>query len=618
MIRSTEVETTNLGRSLAQHVHGVVQSADTLLLGLLDEIERDGLSEVAIENMRERMLARVGQLPSLHGLFLYDAEGRWLATSFPAAPLASRNNADRTYFQYHRLNRDRRAYIGPAVRSKTTGEWILTVSRRVDTADGGFAGVLLATVSIAFFQNAFDSFDVGRQGLIVLGHADGTILARKPFSEAAIGMDLSKGPVFSVYLPNAPVGTYESISPVDGVGRIGSYRRVEDYPLVVIVSRSVSEMLADWERDALFRLAAMLVIAGLIAVLGFRLVSQARRLSEAEEQYRLLAEHSGDAITSLGADGIRRYASPAYAVLTGLPAAMAVGKQWQEGVHPDQRGHVEAAIQRTWSGAETTATFQIRRHDGSYLWVEAKLRLMPDTKVGTPLLVANIRDISRRKALEERLEAANSELRVLANADKLTGLANRRRLDEALRLEWRRMARKAEPLSFILIDVDHFKAYNDRYGHVSGDHCLARIGAIVAKAARRPGDLAARYGGEELALLLPGTDLAGAADVAEGVRAALAHASMLHEGNGGGMVTASFGVATMHPALNPDMEISIHTLVSDADGALYAAKAAGRNQVRRAAEGVPENSDGGLREPPPSGQPKLLHSDEARQTHIFD
>lgn len=581
-LAQTQVETANLARSLAQYSHEVLQEADIVLLGLRERVETDGAALGSLDRLHGWMMQRVATVPAIHGLFLYDARGDWLVNSLPASPKGV-NNADRPYFRYHRDHADRGVHVGPPVRSRSDGSWIITVSYRIDDADGRFAGVVLATISVEFFQQFFDSFDVGAQGIVTLNHMDGIILARAPFSEANIGLDISQGPLFRQLLPKAPVGTYNDVSSVDGIRRLGSYRRVADYPLVVLVSRSWSDLLGDWYESAVIHLGGSLILSLLIGGLAWRLLRQARRLHLAETRYRLLAENSGDAITCVDLNGIRRYSSPAFTTMTGWSAGETIGQPAVDLVHPDDLAVAGEVQQQLAAGRRSmVCAYRYRCKDGRYLWVEARFTLT-DAMDGMSQFVVNIRDISRRKVLEEQLEAANRELMVLASTDALTGLANRRRLDQALRQEVSRAARQGTSLSLILIDVDHFKGYNDRYGHPAGDRCLSRIGQVICDAARRPGDIAARYGGEEMALLLPGTDEGGAAKIAEAVRQAIEALGLRHEGNpeGHGIVTASFGITTIDPMPLAETEPQVLALVGQADAALYEAKAKGRNRVSR-------------------------------------
>jgi two-component system chemotaxis family response regulator WspR len=179
---------------------------------------------------------------------------------------------------------------------------------------------------------------------------------------------------------------------------------------------------------------------------------------------------------------------------------------------------------------------------------------------------------------QKQLADANIELQKLAALDSLTGVANRRRFDEAMRMEWQRGQREKKPLSLLMCDVDFFKKYNDHFGHVEGDMCLRKAAAVLTGNLKRPADLAARYGGEEFALVLPETDMAGALKVAEACRENLEHLSIDHPGADCGKVTMSIGVATMVP----DKDGTVVDLINAADKALYAAKAAGRNCIQQA------------------------------------
>ena len=174
---------------------------------------------------------------------------------------------------------------------------------------------------------------------------------------------------------------------------------------------------------------------------------------------------------------------------------------------------------------------------------------------------------------QEKLIEVNSSLELLALEDALTGLSNRRQLDVFILAEMGRARRTQTDLAVLMIDVDYFKRFNDRYGHVAGDECLRRISAIIKGNIKRPGDLAARYGGEEFAVVLPGTDYAGAFLVAENIRHVVLQANIAHCESPEGRVTVSIGVCAYDPASQDQPD----DLVSAADKALYVAKASGRN-----------------------------------------
>jgi len=184
--------------------------------------------------------------------------------------------------------------------------------------------------------------------------------------------------------------------------------------------------------------------------------------------------------------------------------------------------------------------------------------------------------------LSAELEAANRELSRVSREDSLTRLANRRRFDEHLRTELLRSMRNGQALSLTLCDVDHFKGYNDHYGHTQGDECLRQVGQILRQCCRRATDLAARYGGEEFALILPETPLLGAAEVAERVRRAIEERAIPHAtSKAASVVTISLGVACAPPGSH----ITPEQLIAWADKALYRAKETGRNRVVAASSG---------------------------------
>lgn len=168
-------------------------------------------------------------------------------------------------------------------------------------------------------------------------------------------------------------------------------------------------------------------------------------------------------------------------------------------------------------------------------------------------------------------------LRELTLTDALTGVANRRAFDERLLAEWRRCARSQMPIALILVDIDHFKNFNDAYGHQAGDACLKKASEAMARAAKRPQDMLARYGGEEFALLLPYEDVSGAETVARRVLEEIAQLAIPHERSSvGPTLTVSMGVAS----LTPNDRVAPAVLVRAADALLYDAKAGGRNQFK--------------------------------------
>ena len=204
--------------------------------------------------------------------------------------------------------------------------------------------------------------------------------------------------------------------------------------------------------------------------------------------------------------------------------------------------------------------------------------------VNEVILAAKMTAMARIAAMRQRLlvvsrelEQANIELQKLADVDGLTGLANRRSIDSYLEHEIARCIREDHPIAAIMIDLDHFKAYNDHYGHLAGDNCLKTIAQILDSEIKRPGDLAGRFGGEEFCAILSNTNQDGAMFVAETLRSTVENLRIPHEGSPGlKQVTLSLGVAVHLP--NPSFPVT--QLLDDADKALYHAKQSGRNRVK--------------------------------------
>jgi diguanylate cyclase (GGDEF)-like protein/PAS domain S-box-containing protein len=191
-------------------------------------------------------------------------------------------------------------------------------------------------------------------------------------------------------------------------------------------------------------------------------------------------------------------------------------------------------------------------------------------------------DITERKRAEQKLQDAYQMVEALSAIDSVTGLANRRRFDDYLALEWRRAMREGRPISLLLVDVDHFKSYNDTYGHLSGDSCLRKVAELALDSVKRAGDLVARFGGDEFTVILTDTAGDGALRVANDICASVRRGNISHEMNPRGFVTASVGCATMTP--KPGQELTI--LIDLADRALYSAKRAGRDRASNGHETV--------------------------------
>jgi len=361
------------------------------------------------------------------------------------------------------------------------------------------------------------------------------------------------------------------------VSIIGGYLTIRGHGPIALV-RSQSPMTGDLLLQ-FFVAVSMLVLYVVEVVIAERERLQAN-LKSSETLFRLLAEASNDVIVLTDLSGARRYVSPAVTAILGWEPQELLGQTHLQIVHPDDVATLEALIKVCREGEPAeTLIYRCARKDGSYVWMEASMRLYHDETTWAPIGFVNVvRDVTARKAADEELNRAFRLVESLAMQDGLTGIANRRRFEEKMDEEWRRAMRDRSLLSVLMIDVDHFKLYNDLYGHVVGDSCLRQIAMATQQVIHRSSDLFARYGGEEFVVVLPNTDSNGALLVAEQIRRAVESLGLPHSGNPNGLVTVSIGCATQ--TLGHDSAPTAP--VDAADQALYQAKSAGRNRVEMA------------------------------------
>ncbi|WP_160105014.1 sensor domain-containing diguanylate cyclase [Pseudomonas izuensis] len=454
-LSQAQVASSNLTRAMAQQAEDTFMKADLVLTSLVDWIQVDGFDAPLRPRLQKTFARRVQALDQLHGILLFDQKGQWVVTSFESLPRGP-GVADREYFKFHQQNVSSVAHIGPAIRSRENGEWIIPVSKRVNDRNGQFQGVLLAGIKMSYFDQFFKSFSIDDNGSMFVALTDGTLLARRPFVESQIGTSLAQGEIFQNLLPQAPSGNAMFTSMVDGVVRLFGYRQLEAYPLVVSAATSRDSILAGWY-DTAFRSSVIVAL-----------------------------------------------------VMLGV---------------------------------------------GLFGWVF-------------------IRQVRVGERVEADLREAQQALELIATHDSLTGLGNRRLFERALEIEFGRGARQQSSLSLIMLDIDYFKCYNDTYGHVVGDHCLAQVARAVKGCCHRKADLAVRYGGEEFAVLLPDTDIHGAMTIAEQIRRSVMGKNISHTGSPIGYVTVSLGCYSFVPTGQDSMDV----FVQRADAALYQAKHSGRNR----------------------------------------
>lgn len=443
----------NLALVVERELSHTFELFDLSLQAVLDGVQDPGVMALPLPYRQQILFDRsVTAGPYMGSLLYVDSHGEIVVDSAGVVPRKG-NFADRSWFFVHRDNPHAGLFISPPYQSRLhKQEWSIAFSRRVNHADGSFAGVVSGALRISYFRQLLSGLKLGPHGAITLFHADGAVLMRNPETGAPIGRNLKGTRTFERFV-GAPQRWFFGSATLDTEQRLYVYRKFEKIPLLISIAPAARDIYAAWMQRA----------------------------------------------WSIGA-------------FAALLAAALLGAAW-------------------------------------LLALEFRHRL----KIETSLLL-------------------------LSRTDGLTGLSNRRMLDEALLREWRRAQRAGIPLSLLFIDIDRFKNYNDRYGHQAGDDALAAVAQAVGQAIRRPGDIAARFGGEEFVVILPDTDLGGTLAVAAAIHDAVRALRIVHEGSEHAVVTVSIGAACS----NADDGRDTAALLKAADEALYTAKSGGRNRTAAA------------------------------------
>ena len=309
-----------------------------------------------------------------------------------------------------------------------------------------------------------------------------------------------------------------------------------------------------------------------------------RDAQDGESIYKILINNLEDLIIFSSLDGARSFVSSAVHSITGWSEAEFAALGFLGAMHPEDREFAREIIDSLVVG-EARQTFRHRFFckDGSARWMESSIRGFTDSEPDRIAgYVATVRDISQHVESEDvwtsenaSLASQNQQLSDLALKDELTGISNRRAFNLFLDYEFERHARSGTSLALMMIDVDHFKKYNDTLGHPAGDACLRRLAQALESCVKRTNDRVARFGGEEFAAILPETDREGAHKVARDLLDAVQDLAIEHPASPLGRVSVSVGIAS----LSPRHGLESTMLIQQADRALYESKRSGRNQV---------------------------------------
>lgn len=570
-LAQSETEMRNLAHSLAEHASHTIQTVDVVMDDLVAFLRLPAPPPRQTLDARLREVA--DKLDQINDLVVFDANGDVRYASLTLPP--SVNNADRGYFVHHRDSADSALQISGPILSRYSGRPIIALTRRIENADGNFAGVVVATIESDYFTDFYKTLDLGPDGAIALAANDGRIMIRWPSATEDKG--LADTELFRKLLPLSPRGYNMETSPFDGLVKYYAYERVQRYPLLVTVGRTEASVLARWREgirsDAVVATAMLACVVLLAAVLAGQLRNRQRFeaiLRERDARHRLIDANIGDVVVLLDEHGVVNFMSESVETVLGFTPEEMVGRVYADMLHPDDVAGVRAMGRRLVHAKEgLRAEFRMERADATIVWLEANFRYTRQNGRPGNHIVSTLRDVTRRKEMEDEVDALNSRLAELARTDGLTGLPNRRAHEDFIEDAFAAHAQ----LSVLMIDVDYFKGFNDGLGHQAGDQGLKLIGSLLAGAVAAGGGHAARYGGEEFAIVLPGADAEEAMQLAHLVRREIRQLGLANPASPAGYLTVSIGVAsrsadTRDPA----------TLVRDADTALYQAKRSGRNR----------------------------------------
>lgn len=535
--------------------------------------------------------------PDFTLLFFLDAKGTVLASSGEGKSNLGRDFSQRPYFQsVKRQPAADTLYVSEPFQT-LRGRYAINLVRALVGPDGELRGVVVAGLEPQTLRTFLNSTLYADDMWVSIAHGNGVQLMMEPDKAGQSGLQLNRpGSLFEKHTVNGGRETVaKGVTMGTGPFRFTVLRTVRlpvlkmDGGLVLAVSREHDAVFHSSEKlrqnFALIFLIMALGAAGSLSLnqsirfAAKQSAAQARQeLEERDETLRRFFLLNQDLFAIVDETGHYTRVNEAWSALLGYSQDQIVGNPVGQVSHPDDRGKVDDYRQRLTEGMPVGGVVTRVRHvQGHYLDIEWRVLHAGDQ------VFLNGRDVSREKANMREMEKVNTQLaeqklalQEMAFHDGLTGVFNRRYFDEVLHAEWRACAREGKVIAVLLLDIDHFKLYNDTYGHLQGDECLKHVATELQNRFKRPRDFVARYGGEEFVALLSDTDEKGALHKANEVVQAIAAMHIKHEKSPvQPYVTVSVGVAVVTPNLVDLPE----SLVQRADAVLYEAKSTGRNRA---------------------------------------
>lgn len=576
LLQSANTRQMETARAMALHTDDILALAQQPLNNLSAHA-RDALGDEAkMQHLLEEMLRVVKTSPLLRSLAYADAQGRLIGSTF-AANSAGMDLSDREYFLFHKSNASTQPRFGLPSQSQTNGRWFLPISQRIDNPDGSLAGIMIATIDMDHFSRFIETFEVNEENAFALLRKDGAILLRLPIDLKAMGANVADSTLYRDQIMKKLRGNYEYVSRFDGTKRISGFYRSTDTGVTAIATQTKASIFDDWLKQSKYPWLSIILAYLIGTAMAIRWIRQIelreigdQKVAAREAEFRLIANASPDVIEKISLAGVRQYVSPAAARIFERDTESVIGTSVLDDRDDQTKSAWQDALAKVQSGSSTECIlYRHQRMDGTMIWLESVISCFRSDDNNEPDgIVVITRDVTRQQMMKQELNA-------LATTDELTRLFNKRYFNTQLSSTLAAARANQQSVSLILLDLDRFKAYNDTYGHLAGDCALRDVAAVIPPQLIGTGGLAARYGGEELVVLLPNTDAEETMRIAENIRKAIAALKIEHAGNlPWGHVTVSSGYATALPS----QAFSENDLITQADRALYAAKAAGRNR----------------------------------------